>query len=146
MKTFKLMALALVTAAAAGVPGTSAATPSCVGQYASTFAREGGRTFGADTSFGAQVRVPTELRGRRRRAVRTRTAKHLLIARTAGRRAGRHPPGPGRSRDCLALARAPRTERRRSRTDRAVGYTTAQVLKTHPRTGPRRVSIRHPGR
>jgi hypothetical protein len=54
MKTFKLMALALVTAAAAGVPGTSAATPSCVGQYASTFAREGGRTFGADTSFGAQ--------------------------------------------------------------------------------------------
>jgi hypothetical protein len=39
-----------VPAAPAGAQGT----PSCVGQFASTFAREDGAAFGADISFGAQ--------------------------------------------------------------------------------------------
>jgi len=37
------------------VPATaSAASPSCVGQYASFFAQQDGAVFGADQSFGAQ--------------------------------------------------------------------------------------------
>lgn len=54
MKTFRIVALALVTVAAAAVPSAASATPSCVGQFASTVASEDGRTFGADISFGAQ--------------------------------------------------------------------------------------------
>ena len=54
MKTFRILALALVIAAAATGPSAASATPSCVGQYASTVAREDGRAFGADISFGAQ--------------------------------------------------------------------------------------------
>jgi hypothetical protein len=42
------------------------------------------------------------------------------------------PSSPGRSP--FMNSRIPVTERRRSRTDRAVGYTTAQVLKTSGRT------------
>jgi hypothetical protein len=32
----------------------TAGSPSCVGQYASTFAQQDGAVFGADISFGAQ--------------------------------------------------------------------------------------------
>ena len=53
MKTSRILALGLVTAAAA-VPSAASATPSCVGKFASTVASDDGRTFGADISFGAQ--------------------------------------------------------------------------------------------
>lgn len=54
MTIFRILALALATAAAVGVAGEASATPSCVGQFASTFATADGRTFGAEISFGAQ--------------------------------------------------------------------------------------------
>jgi hypothetical protein len=54
MKAFGLMVIVLVTTAAAALPGGALAEPSCVGQFASTSAREDGRAFGADISFGAQ--------------------------------------------------------------------------------------------
>jgi hypothetical protein len=41
-----------------------------------------------------------------------------------------------RSEPPAQLSLSPSTERRRSRTDRAVGYTTALVLKTSWATGP----------
>jgi hypothetical protein len=47
------------------------------------------------------------------------------------RTAGGTAPGSARGGAELGV-----TERRRSRTDRAVGYTTAQVLKTCWATGP----------
>jgi hypothetical protein len=54
VKTLKLIAFVLVTAAAAAVPSGAIAAPSCVGQFASTVATQDGRAFGADISFGAQ--------------------------------------------------------------------------------------------
>ncbi|HKY23820.1 MAG TPA: hypothetical protein VJM07_01615 [Gaiella sp.] len=52
MKTLTLIVVLLVTAVAA--PGAATAAPSCVGQFSSTFAKENGRAFGADISFGAR--------------------------------------------------------------------------------------------
>jgi hypothetical protein len=54
MKNVKLSALVLVTALASALPGGAGAQPSCVGQYASTFAREDGKAVGTDMSAGAQ--------------------------------------------------------------------------------------------
>ena len=54
MKAFWLMAIVVVTTAAAALPGGAVAESSCVGQFASTSARQDGRAFGADISFGAQ--------------------------------------------------------------------------------------------
>src|SRR5262245_22695151 len=48
----------------------------------------------------------------------------------------RAPAQPGRPDAARSAAENGSTERRRSRTDRAVGYTTAQVLKTCWATGP----------
>jgi hypothetical protein len=46
---FTVAALALPAA-----PAGAQSAPSCVGQFASTFAREDGAAFGADISFNAQ--------------------------------------------------------------------------------------------
>jgi hypothetical protein len=53
MKRYGLLGLALLAAAASAAPGGAAGAPSCVGQFASTFATQDGRAFGADISFGA---------------------------------------------------------------------------------------------
>jgi hypothetical protein len=54
MNKLKLIALLLVASVASAFPGGAVAEPSCVGQYASTFARQDGKAFGADISAGAQ--------------------------------------------------------------------------------------------
>ena len=46
-----VVAIGLVALSAAPV---AAGSPSCVGQFASTSARQGGAAFGADISFGAR--------------------------------------------------------------------------------------------
>jgi hypothetical protein len=46
--------LAVSVLAVPAAPADAQAIPSCVGQFASTFAREDGAAFGADISFGAR--------------------------------------------------------------------------------------------
>ena len=54
MRRAGLFAFVVVPAVLAAVPSGAMGAPSCVGQYASTFATENGAAFGADQSFGAQ--------------------------------------------------------------------------------------------
>jgi hypothetical protein len=46
--------LAICVLATSAAPAGAQGTASCVGQFSSTFAREGGAAFGADISFGAR--------------------------------------------------------------------------------------------
>jgi hypothetical protein len=59
---------------------------------------------------------------------------HLGLSKNAGRE--NNSQGSYLYIPCAPLAKPARTERRRSRTYRAVGYTTAPVLKTGWATGP----------
>jgi len=54
MRRRVLVSLLAVGALAVPAASAGAQTPSCVGQFASTFAQEDGAAFGADISFSAQ--------------------------------------------------------------------------------------------